>query len=599
MESASAASVQSPTLRRLRTAARLLGTLTGLLLGETAGGAEGFRLRCTVFMIFSGIATTVFFGAMMWLSGEHLQSFNLLSTALLYAGCAAFLRRTRRVDWTLNGIAAVSWICIVGQMCQQGGADAPTSWWLITLPYLVATVGMQRTAIAWLAISALTVLAFQWMEQLGIAFPQRFGAMPLLFAFSAQVGLFAQLVFFALIISAARVESQDRADAAYRQALAASAAKSRFLATMSHEIRTPLNGVIGAADLLDKTEVSEEQRALIETLRYSGTHLKSLIDDILDFSRIEAGKLELEEADFDLAHAIGHTVDALALIARHKGLVCTCRVAPEVPARVRGDAARLRQILSNLVGNAIKFTPAGRVEIDVGCGKGAPPGRSRLVVRVRDTGIGIAADKLPKLFQAFTQADDSTTRLFGGSGLGLAISQELARRMDGEITVESVEGRGTCFTARLDFGTAQMPAPPPTAPAAAPALSEGLRVLLVEDNPVNLALGTAMLERLGCVVETAENGAEGLAHWRERPPDLVLLDCHMPVMDGLSAAREIRRAEARGQRTPIVALTASAFAEDRAACLAAGMDDFLSKPYTFVQLRDVVARHACAVVDAR
>jgi len=582
--------------RRLNAIARALGDVTHLLLGEAASNVEEFKFRCTVFALVSGLVTTVFFGVMMWASGEHPQSINLFVTTLMYVGCASYLRRTRHADRTLNAVAFATWICITVQMSQQGGANAPTSWWLLSMPYLVATVGMQRSAIAWLAISAATILGFQWAEHLGVSFPRHYGAMPLFFTFSAQVGLFVQVVFFALVITAARFESQRRADAAYRQALAASVAKSRFLATMSHEIRTPLNGVIGAAELLGKTAVSDEQRALVETLRYSGTHLKSLIDDILDFSRIEAGKLELEVADFDPAYVITHTVDALATVARSKGLACECSVSPAVPPLLRGDAARLRQIVGNLVGNAIKFTPAGRVDIEVDCRDGATPGRFLLLVRVRDTGIGIAADKLPKLFTAFTQADDSTTRLFGGSGLGLAISQELARRMGGEIVVDSVQGRGTNFTASLAFDRAQSATglPHELDTVSPPVSSEGLRVLLVEDNPVNLTLCSAMLEQLGCVVDTAENGADGLARWRDAAPDLVLLDCHMPVMDGLSAAREIRRVETVGRHTPIVALTASAFAEDRAACLDAGMDDFLAKPYTFAQLREVVSRHAAA-----
>lgn len=583
---------QPPILRRLGAAARVLATMTRILLGAGDSSTVDFQLRCITFALVAGFLTCGFFGSLQWLSGEPWQGFFLGTTGLLYGGCILLYRRTHSIEWTMNGMAAVTWLGVVEMMCLQGGIQTPTSWWLVTLSYLLATAGQQRSALIWLGISAVTLLVFLWLERFGVIFPVRFGAWPLLFEFSVQVGLFALIVFFALVLSAARVESSRRADEAYHAALAASAAKSRFLATMSHEIRTPLNGVIGAAELLGGTAVNEQQRQLIDTLRYSGIHLKSLIDDILDFSRIEAGKLELEDVSFDPGLAVRQTVDGLALLARGKGLACDCHVADDVPSLVRGDPARLRQIISNLVGNAIKFTHSGRIDIDVTTRPSTTEAEVPLVIRVRDTGIGIAADKLPRLFKAFSQTDDSTTRLYGGSGLGLAISQELARRMGGEILVESKVGSGTTFTVALYLGVASAPVVEQAAADPATLTVSGLRVLLVEDNPVNMTLGVAMLEQLGCTVDTAENGAEGVTRWRDARPDLVLIDCHMPVMDGLSATREIRSSEACGTRTPIVALSASAFAEDRAACLDAGMDDFLAKPYTFDQLRDTVARLA-------
>ena len=587
----------TPYLRRLATAARALGAMTRLMLGRGADATEEFQLRCATFALVAGFLSCAFYGTLMGVSGERWQALNMAAASALYAGCVALYRRTRRIVLLMNAMAATTWLAIVFMMLLQGGIHTPTSWWLVTLSYLLATAGLPRSALAWLGIIAATVFAFLWLERLGYVFPVRFGGSPLLFQFSAQVGLFGLIVFFALVLSAARAESTRRAEDAYRQALAASAAKSRFLATMSHEIRTPLNGVIGAAELLVTTDVTPAQRRLVDTLKHSGLHLKSLVDDILDFSRIEAGMLELEQTEFDPAELVRQTVEGLAVVARGRQLYCECRIAPAVPSRVVGDPARLRQIVSNLVGNAIKFTHVGGIEVDVDVRDGAATGRTRIAIRVRDTGIGIAADKLPRLFKAFSQADDSTTRLFGGTGLGLAISQELARRMHGEITVASTPGEGTTFTCTVELGCGTA-APSNVVPGMTEAVdatpgpvADGRRVLLVEDNPVNLALGTEMLAQIGCTVTTATNGAEGVAAWQREAPALVLLDCHMPVMDGLSAAREIRHQEGSARHTPIVALTASAFAEDKAACLAAGMDDFLSKPYTFDQLRAMVARH--------
>ena len=591
---------QSMVLRRLGRIASLLQDLSGLLLGHRASGTEDFQLRCLTFALVAGFITCGFFGSLTFLAGEHLQAVFLGLTSVLYALVIAVYRVSRRTSLALNAAAAVTFLGILAMMSLQGGIHTPTSWWLITMPYLMATTGLHRSAVSWLALSALAIFVFLLLDALGVGPALHIGAYPRVFLFSVQFGLFAVLVFFTLVLSAARLESTRRAEAAYQQAVAASVAKSRFLATMSHEIRTPLNGVIGAAELLGQQPANPAQAALIETLSHSGEHLRSLIDDILDFSRIEAGMLELEDAEFDPSALLQRTVDSLAVIARGKGLVCECRLAPHMPARVRGDAARLRQIANNLIGNAIKFTAEGRVDIEGDVIEGAAPGRVRLRLTVRDTGVGIAPDKLPRLFKAFSQADGSTTRLFGGSGLGLAISQELARRMHGEIVVASVAGAGATFTCTVDAGCVEH--------ATAEAQSDiggrgeeavvqsrpGSRVLLVEDNPVNQALGSAMLEQLGCEVDTADNGSIGVERWRSGTYDLVLMDCHMPVMDGLTAAREIRREEvATGQaRTPLVALTASAFAEDRTACLDAGMDDFLSKPYTFDQLRKVVVLHA-------
>lgn len=390
----------------------------------------------------------------------------------------------------------------------------------------------------------------------------------------------------------------ERANGLAEAAKAANIAKSQFLANMSHEIRTPMNGVLGMAELLVRTTLTETQRKFVETIQHSAMALLTVVNDILDFSKIEAGKLELSHVAFDPANVTREVVQLLSDQARRKGLDLTCQIDGPIPALILGDPVRLRQILVNLVGNAVKFTDSGSVSVHVGC---TGPGEGGTLIRfeVRDTGIGISAEAQTYIFDPFSQADGTTTRKHEGTGLGLAISRQIIEMMGGHIEVESEVGRGSSFRFAIPV-TEECPGNSPYKghdKAGAPERANPLplAILLVEDNPVNQLVAQAMLENLGCTVDVASNGREAVDAFLERPYDLVLMDCQMPEMDGYQASTAIRNMESdnhRGQRsrTPIIALTAHAMDGARDECLKAGMDDYLSKPFSQDELQQVLQR---------
>ena len=359
---------------------------------------------------------------------------------------------------------------------------------------------------------------------------------------------------------------------------AASRAKSRFLSNMSHEIRTPLNGILGMAEILERTPLNAEQERYVRSIGSAGRSLHELLGDILDLAKIEAGKVVIEQIDFDLQALLGQLADIFRELAsaRSNTLITDFRI----PARLalNGDPTRLRQILSNLISNAIKFSEGGTITFCV-----SPldprPDDDRLWLRcsVSDTGIGIAPEAIAGLFKPFVQADQSTTRRFGGSGLGLVICRHFAELMGGAISVDSTLGQGSTFTIDLPFARAVAPLPEP-ATAARSVEKINARILVAEDNPVNQVVIKAILGQLGATVTIAENGALAVEVLQQSAFDLVLMDCQMPVLDGYGATAAIRALPPPWSRVPIVALTANALPEDRQRCLDAGMNDYLSKP---------------------
>jgi signal transduction histidine kinase/CheY-like chemotaxis protein len=364
------------------------------------------------------------------------------------------------------------------------------------------------------------------------------------------------------------------------QAEQASQAKSRFLAVMSHELRTPLHGVLGAADLLrDPTLEEANRRELVETVRRGGTHLLHLINDVLDLSRIEAGRLELIDQPFELRAALAQVMETLQPQAEAKGLQCRLAVEDTVPGWLRGDEFRLRQVLLNLMGNAVKFTDRGHVSLALRY----EPLMRQLHAHIEDTGIGIERAHQNLVFDAFHQADSGVTRRHAGSGLGLAITRQLVTLMKGSMVLQSEPGIGTRITLRLPLVPAEALAQGPAVNSALAPLPGGLagvRVLLVDDDAVNTMIASQMLETAAIEVHTASSGVDALNQLTRGGFDLVLMDWRMPDMDGLEATRRLRAGEAgeAARHLPVVGLTANAYAEDRAACLAAGMDDVLVKP---------------------
>jgi signal transduction histidine kinase/ActR/RegA family two-component response regulator len=450
--------------------------------------------------------------------------------------------------------------------------------WVSVVPFVAALLLDTRHALAALAMSV-GAMALMMAAREGLPLV---AADPWL-SFARVVALVVTIFLFGIRFALERARALEQLERA-------SQAKSAFLATMSHEIRTPMNGVLGITELLLAGPLDVETREKLSIMRQSGQTLVALVNDLLDFSKVEAGKLKPEATDFDLRLLVDDASGLHRAAAKLKGVGLTVTFSPSLPEVVRGDAFRLRQVLGNLVSNAVKFTERGEVRLSV---EEVPPldgAAHRVRFVVADTGIGIDSRTLARLFRPFEQADSSTTRRYGGTGLGLALSQSLVRLLGGEIAVESVPGVGSRFSFELPFESGVLALAQQPIEAEAPARRTDLPVLVVDDNLINLKVACSLVEKAGYRTERASNGAEALEKVSRGEYLLVLMDCHMPVMDGFEAAERIRGLDSDAAMLPIVALTASAMPEELEACKRAGMNDCLTKPVSLQTLKALLHR---------
>ncbi|MGC6493396.1 MAG: ATP-binding protein [Myxococcota bacterium] len=519
-------------------------------------------------------------------------------TAAIVLGLAAL--RALRVSGPRSAAHLTATACcatLIPYITLAGGFGYEFFFWFLIVPLCAGLLGGQRTGLIWSVIIALIVLTYTGLHTAGITLPVRemvdppgwlvnSQALTLVFMFSATMFIFldnqaweARQTQRAIRNLEQEVMERRTAEAAAQQA---NLAKSAFLATMSHELRTPMNGVLGMAQLLLLEDQTADQRRYTEALRDSGELLMELLDSVLDFSKIESGHLTLERRVVSLADVLHSVIDLMAGRAKQKGLNLGVHVADELPDFIWGDELRIRQLVLNLVSNAIKFTETGRVQLEA-----VPGAHDTLKIRVTDTGIGIAPHAHATLFDAFTQEDSATTRKYGGTGLGLAIVARLTKAMGGSVGVTSTPDEGSTFTLVLPLEPASPASITPTEAATVPAHQ---RVLIVEDNLVNQMVACKFLSSLGCTYEVATDGTQAIERFAPDLYDMVLMDVHMPHMDGLDATRALRKAH--GDTIPIVGLTASVTAADRDACLAAGMNDVLAKPLVLEQLHRTLRRWA-------
>ena len=503
--------------------------------------------------------------------------------------CTLLLRATRSVSLTANVMVGLGVLNIWSMSYLSGGADGAVLSCFIVIPFVAYALTDARTGAVWLGITWVSALALSALGDHHPSWPERFPRPAVVEGFLIA-GLASGFYVVQALYHRLYQASLLRQEAAQHAAEAANRAKSAFLAAMSHELRTPMNGVLGVSDVLLRQPLPPDVQDMVGVIRRSSEALLGILNQILDLAKIEAGRFELEAIPFRVDELLREVQTLTSLVAQQKGLRLELDGVAALDGRsFRGDPLRLRQILLNLLGNAIKFTETGEVRLTARRSEGA------LELAVTDTGPGISEEVQRKLFQPFQQADASTTRRHGGTGLGLVISRQLAELMGGTLALTSQPGRGSTFVLTLPLAEVEAAELEPIAAPASVVMPLPAHVLLVEDNAVNQLVARRLLTSLGVGVTIATNGLEALD--RVRGVDLVLMDCQMPVMDGLEATRRIRALAGPERTVPIVALSAAVFQEERQATVEAGMDAFLPKPLRLDELEATlrtVWRDACA-----
>jgi signal transduction histidine kinase/ActR/RegA family two-component response regulator len=533
-----------------------------------------WRSRFLVECLVVGLSVSSVFGVVYALTGRGSLAVVTCLGMLGMACCVFALRWVRALEPVVWSAMLVCLGIFSLPALTESSLDPAVLAWAAIVPFVGALLLPPRQAVVSALVTAAAVLLMAVLRRgRSIEPPDEVLSIARVMAFVATVFVFG----LRFSREQARVVSELGN---------ANRAKSAFLATMSHEIRTPMNGVLGITEVLLSGPLDVDTREKLALVRQSGHTLVALVDDILDFSKVEAGKLKIEPVDFDVRLLVDDVAGLHRSAAKLKGVGLTVTIAPTMAPVVHGDALRLRQVLNNLVSNAVKFTERGEVRLTL---EALLPG-NRLRFTVADTGIGIAGAALGKLFAPFEQGDGSTTRRFGGTGLGLALSQNLVRLMGGQIAVESVVGVGSRFSFELPFELGVMALAKPPLEVQAPAQRSTLPVLVVDDNLINLKVACSLLEKAGYRTETAENGQVALDLVVKGRYLMVLMDCHMPVMDGFVATEQIRALDGEVGMTPVVALTASAMPEELEACKRAGMNDCLTKPVSLAALKSVLHR---------
>jgi signal transduction histidine kinase/CheY-like chemotaxis protein len=560
--------------------------------GAEEQGEYRWPMIAAAVAVQASVALLVAAPAYVWIGPEAVPG---LCVGLLMGGLAIALARARRVRASVWWTTAALFTSCCAMIYATGGVASPALALLVALPTVPLTMRRVTDGVVWfLAVVAVLVALNHpavnaWVLPPGGPVPHGL----------AQAGF---ITWTMLIVSLGMYQTADgslrladqlqdavvRLEGTSEASRSANRAKSVFLASMSHEIRTPMNGVLGAARLMAHTRLDREQRELVRMMDQSASALLGILDDILDFSRIEAGVIPIHPADVSTRELVGSVITLISTLADTKGLQLKADLA-HAPPGMRIDPSRMRQVLVNLVGNAVKYTERGEVVLRVFTLRAPAPGRARVRFEVSDTGVGISPEQQRTIFDRFTRGVSAERGSTPGTGLGLAICRGIVAAMGGRLTLSSTPGAGSTFRFDLDVELAD---PPHAAPVEPPAPAGcGVRVLLVEDNVVNQRVARAMLEHIGCVVDVANDGREGVAAAARAAYDIVFMDCAMPEMDGYESTRAMRaQVGATAPDVPVVALTADVMPATRARCVAAGMTAFVTKPTTMECLADTIRR---------